>query len=126
MRSKFAYSEARRAYGDSRAQQRQSMVHGSISLNLARLLVKTRLGANVAVCICTPVHLDSALPDVAACRLRNESILPGRPDVFVLGNVRTYFTRAQMLSAVSTLPKAGIPVNLMPFVTIRIASYLPT
>src|ERR1700751_4744417 len=68
------------------------MVYGSIRLDLARPLVKTWLGAAVAVCICTVVHLDSPLPGVAVCRLRNEAILPGRPDVSVLGKVRMYLT----------------------------------
>jgi hypothetical protein len=53
-------------------------------------------------------------------RLQDGVIRPWQTNhYFVLGNVRTYFTRPQMLSADSTLPKAGIPVNLMPLLMIQ-------
>src|SRR4029077_10662983 len=48
--------------------ERQSMVHGSVSLNLACALVETWLGADVASCSCMLLHLDSPLFRVAVYR----------------------------------------------------------
>jgi hypothetical protein len=58
----------------------------------------------------------------AVCRLQIASFPPGDYRYSVFGNVRMYFTRPQMLSAVSTLPNAGIPVNLMPLLMIQNSS----
>jgi hypothetical protein len=44
------------------------MVHGSVSLNLARALVESWLGADFAVCSGMLLHLDSPLFGVAVYR----------------------------------------------------------